>query len=101
VALGVGGAHHVGHLAHIDLQRVDAQVFQAAARGQPLGERFGVQHVPSEARAMPTTARRCSGCCALWAEDMRAMVLAASGADDAVLAQPVHQRRQSSGPTPV
>jgi hypothetical protein len=45
VALGIGRAHRVGDLAHVDLQRVDAQVAQAGALGQPLGERIDIEHM--------------------------------------------------------
>jgi hypothetical protein len=40
VALGIGRAHGVGHLAHVHLERVDAQVGQARALGQVLRSAF-------------------------------------------------------------
>jgi hypothetical protein len=45
VALGIGSAHGVGHLAHIHLERVDAQVLQPAAAGQPLRQHLDVQRL--------------------------------------------------------
>ncbi|MNX75262.1 hypothetical protein D3C86_1067280 [compost metagenome] len=45
VALGVAGAHGVGHLAHVDLERIDAQVGQAGAAGEPLRERLEVERL--------------------------------------------------------
>jgi hypothetical protein len=45
VALGVGRAHGVGHLAHVDLERIDAQVREAGAAGEPLREHFEVERL--------------------------------------------------------
>jgi hypothetical protein len=45
VALGVGRAHHVAHLAHIDLERIDAEILQSTALGQPLRQHLDVHHL--------------------------------------------------------
>jgi len=44
--LGVLQAHHLGHPADVDLQRVDAQVGQLDTAGQPLGQTLGIEHTP-------------------------------------------------------
>ena len=54
--LGVVDRHHVGDAADVDLERVDAQVGQLAAPGQPLGQRLGVEHL---AVADARSGRRC------------------------------------------
>ena len=43
VALGKSCAHGVSHLADIDLERVDAQVVESGAPGQPLREQLDVE----------------------------------------------------------
>ena len=45
VALGILGAHAVGHAAHVHLERVDAQVLQARALGQVFGKCFDIERL--------------------------------------------------------
>ena len=93
-ALGVVHAHHVGHAADVDLQRVDAQVGQPKRWASHCGQRLGVQQpccVP--ARFSPALPRRTSAC---WLESAppkrRATRVDVLGADPAVVAQPAEQR---------
>ena len=45
MALGIAGAHDIANAAHIHAQRVDAQIGQAAALGQVLGQGFQIQRL--------------------------------------------------------
>ena len=92
VALGVGRAHDVGHLAHVDLERIDTQVLHPEARGQPLGQRLDVQRL-----AVAGAAHRHAGQPhqrVLHALGLRAAgdgALCLLGGDQAVVAGPLHQ----------
>ena len=43
--LGIVDRHHVGDAADVDLERIDADVGQLAALGQPLGQGLDVEHL--------------------------------------------------------
>ena len=51
VPLGIAGAHGIGHLAHVHLERVDAQIGQPGAARHPLGKRLDVQRLAVAGRA--------------------------------------------------
>ena len=92
VPLGVHGGHAFGDLAHVDLERVYAQIAQASPAGQPPGngldvQRLAVRHARHADAGQPDQ------------RVLRALHLRAAGngalglgiADHAVLSEPLHQ----------
>jgi hypothetical protein len=91
--LRVGDRHDLGDPADVDLQRVDAQIRQSAAGGQPLGQPFGIEDLVACARSQ-VGARQAHDRMlrALGAGEAALRTLRIVGRDHAVFQQPVDQQ---------
>jgi hypothetical protein len=96
-ALGVVDRHDLGDPAHVDPQRVDAQIWQATAQGQPFGQRFDVEQAAAAgARARAQQVRTGQPhervLSAVAGREAARGLLGIGDADDGVFAQPLEQR---------
>ena len=57
LGLGIAAGHDVGNAAHINLQRIDAQIGQLGIAGQPLGQRVDVERLAIADTGQPRVAQ--------------------------------------------